>query len=82
MKIQEILKIKLQIEYNVEMGHFYHVASKNKKQTHLLTIIWGISKIKRKKIGTVKALRDTAFFIYGDFCKDNVEVRKNFRHRF
>ena len=32
LKIQEMLKVKLQIEDNVEMDHFHHVPSKRKKQ--------------------------------------------------
>ena len=39
-------------------------------------------KLKRKDLRNVKALRNTAIFIYGDFCKDIMEVRKIFEHRF
>lgn len=53
---------------------------KNKPAYRLLSVEY--QKLKRKDLRNVKALRNTAIFIYGDFCKDIMEVRKIFEHRF
>lgn len=53
---------------------------KNKPAYRLLSVEY--QKLKRKDLRNVKALRNTAIFIYGDFCKDIMDVRKIFEHRF
>lgn len=54
--------------------------TKSKPAYRLLSVEY--QKLKRKDLRNVKALINTAIFIYGDFCKDIKKVRKIFEHRF
>ena len=77
IKIQELIKNKLKINEHTEID-CCHQLSKKKNQNHLHTIICRITKFKEKQqiLKNAKLLKNTGTFIYKDFCKDTMELRK------
>ena len=57
-----------------------HRLSKKGNQNRPCTIICRITKFKEKQkiLKNAKLLKNTGIFIYEDFCKDTMELRKNF----
>ena len=78
IKIQELIKNKLKINEYSEIDRC-HPLSKKKNQNRPRTIICRITKFKVKQriFKTVKLLKNSVIFIYEDFCKDTMELRKN-----
>ena len=77
IKIQELIKNKLKINECIEIGRC-HCLSKKKHQNCLRTIICRITKFKEKQeiLKNAKLLKNTGIFVYEDFCKDTMELRK------
>ena len=50
----------------------------SKNQNHSQTIICKVTKFKDKQkiLKSAKCLKDTGIFIYEDFCKDTMDLRK------
>ena len=71
-------EIKKQLKENIEVDRCHCVASKNKIPTCPWTVICRILEFKdeQKILRNAKALKDTCIFIYEDFCKYTIEVRK------
>ena len=59
----------------------YHRLSKKKNQNRPRTIVCRITKFKEKQkiLKNAKLLKNTGIFIYEDFCKDRMELRKELR---
>ena len=77
IKIQELIKNKLKINEHIEIDRC-HRLSKKKNQNRPRTIICRITKFKEKQkiLKNAKLLKNTGIFIYEDFCKDTMELRK------
>ena len=56
----------------------YHRLSKKKNQNRPRTIVCRITKFKEKQkiLKNAKLLKNTGIFIYENFCKDTMELRK------
>ena len=52
----------------------------SKNHNHSQTIICKVTKFKDKQkiLKSAKCLKDTGIFIYEDFCKDTMDLRKNY----
>ena len=77
IKIQELIKNKLKINECIEIDRC-HYLSKKKHQNCLRTIICRTTKFKEKQeiLKNAKLLKNTGIFVYEDFCKDTMELRK------
>ena len=77
IKIQELIKNKLKITEHIEIDRC-HQLSKKKNQNRLRTIICLITKFKEKQkiLKNAKLLKNTGIFIYENFCKDTMKLRK------
>ena len=77
IKIQELTKNKLKINEHIEID-CCHWLLKKKNQNHPCTIICCIIKFKEKQkiFKNVKLLKNTSIFIYEEFCKDMMDLKK------
>ena len=83
MKVQELFKMKMEIEeidwgLNIEIDHCHCINPKKKDPTCPQTIICRLTKFKEKQKILINAnvLKDTVIFIYEDYCKDTMSIRK------
>ena len=80
-KVQEILKNNLGFATEVEIDRCHRVKSRNQSGQHQgrpRTIICRFNKFKDKQqiLNNAKKLRDTGIYIYEDFSKDTMDLRK------
>ena len=73
-----MFKMKMGIKENIEVDHCHCITPKNKDPTRPRTIISRLTKFKEKQkiLINVKVLKDTGIFIYEDYRKDSMSVRK------
>ena len=78
IKVQEKFKMKMGIEENIEIDRCHRITPKKKDPTRPRTIICRLTKFKEKQkiLINAKVLKDTGIFIYEDYCKDTMSVRK------
>ena len=78
IKVQEMFKMKMGIEENIEIDRCHCIIPKKKDLTRPRTIICRLTKSKEKQkiLINAKVLIDTGIFIYKDYCKDIMRVRK------
>ena len=79
IKVQEMFKMKMGIEENIEIDRCHHITLKKKYPARPRTIICRLTKFKEKQriLIHVKVLKDTSIFIHEDICKDAMSIRKN-----
>ena len=77
IKIQELIKNKLKINEHIEIDRCHRLSEK-KSQNRPRTIICRIVKFKEKQkiLKNAVLLKNTGIFIYEDFRKDTMELRK------
>ena len=79
-KAQQVIKEQLGIKDEVEIDccHRMKDRSNNARNSSPLTIICRLLRFKGKQriIGSSKKLKNTGIFIYEDFCKDTMDLRK------
>lgn len=75
--VQEMIREKLGINENIEIDRC-HRMQKQKNQNRLRTIICRITKYKDKQkvLRNAKYLKGSGIYVYEDFCKDTMELRK------
>ena len=74
-----MFKIKIGIEENIEIDRGHPITPKKNDPTRPRTIICSLTKFKEKQkifLINAKVLKDTGLFIYEDYCKDTMSVRK------
>ena len=73
-----MFKMKIGIEENIEMDRCDRIIRKKKDPTRPRTIICRLTTFKEKQkiLTNAKVLKDTGIFIYKDYCKDTMSVRK------
>ena len=78
MKAQEMFRMKMGIEENIKIDRCHRAIPKKKDPTRPGTIIFRLTELKEKQkiLINAKVLRDTGIFIYEDYCKDTMSVRK------
>ena len=78
MKVQEMFKMKMEIEENIEIDRCHCIIPKKKDPTCPQTIICRLTKFKEKRkiLINVKVLKDTGIFVFEDYCKDTKSLRK------
>ena len=92
MKVQEMFRMKMRTEENIEIdrGHRiilekkdHCIIPKKKDPTHPKNIICRLTKFKEKQkiLINAKVLKDTSIFIYENYCKDTMSVRKKLREQ-
>ena len=76
-KIQELIKDKLKMNEHIEIDRC-HRLSRKKNQNSSRTIICRITKFKKKQeiLTNAKILKNTGIFIYEEFWKETMELRK------
>ena len=83
-KVQKVIKDKLGIEDEVEIDRCDRMKksgkdrSNNERNSRPRTIICRLLRFKDKQriIQSSKKLKNTGIFIYEDFCKDTMDLRK------
>ena len=67
------------IEENIEIDRCHPIIPKKKDPTCPRTVICRLTKFKGKQkiLINAKVLKDTGIFVYEDYCKDTMNVRKN-----
>ena len=83
-KVQKLIKEKLGLENEVEIECCHQMKKKNKDQSNNerrsrpRTIVCKLLRIKDKQkiIQNSKKLKNTGIFVYEDFCKDTMDLRK------
>ena len=83
-KVQKVTKDKLSIEDEVEIDHCHWMKkggkdrSNNERNSRPRTIICRLLRFKDKQtiIQSSKKLKNTGIFIYENFCKDTMDLRK------
>ena len=80
-KVQEVVENNLGFETEVEIDRCHQVKSRNqsgKYQGHPCTIICRFNQFKDKQqiLNNAKKLRDTGIYIYENFSKDTMDLRK------
>ena len=83
-KVQKVIKDKLGIEDEVEIDRCHRMKKSekdrlnNERNSRPRTIICRLLRFKEKPrfIQSSKKLRNTCIFIYGDFYKDTMDLRK------
>ena len=71
MKVQEIFKMKMMVEENIEIDRCHCFIPKKKDPTRPPTIICKLTKFKEKPkiLHNAKVLTDIGIFIYENYCK-------------
>ena len=83
-KVQKVIKDKLGFEDEVEIDRCHRIKksgkdrSNNERDSSPRTIICRLLRFKDKQriIQSSKKLKNTGIFIYEDFCKDTMDLRK------
>ena len=83
-KVQKLIKKKLGLENEVEIERCHRMKNKNKDQSNNerrsrpRTIVCKLLRFKDKQkiIQNSKKLKNTGIFVYEDFCKDTMDLRK------
>ena len=78
-KVQSIVKEELGIIAEIEMNRFHCNGKFKRNQSKPRTIVCRFLRFKDKEkiLKDQKKLKDTDFFIFEDFCKETVELRKS-----
>ena len=78
MKVQEMFKMKMGNEENIEIDRCHRIIPKKKDPTRPRTTICRLAKFKEKRniLINAKVLKDTGIFIHEDYCKYTMGVRK------
>ena len=83
-KVQKLIKEKLGLKNEVEIERCHRMKKKNKDQSNNerrsrpRTIVCKLLRFKDKQkiIQNSKKLKNTGIFVYEDFCKDTMDLRK------
>ena len=79
--MQKQIEVNLGITNTIEFERCHWIsaqANSSKNQNRLRTVIYKVTKYKDKQkiLKIAKCLKDTGIFIYQDFCKDAMDLRK------
>ena len=80
-RAQELIEVNLRITDSIEYERCHRISAQTnsfKNQNRSQTIICKVTKFKDKQkiLKSAKCLKDTGIFIYEDFCKDTMDLRK------
>ena len=77
-KVQDIVKNKLGITAEIEFDRCHRTGKFTKNQAKRRTIVCRLLRFKDKEkfLQNSKKLKNTSTFIYEDFCKETMELRK------
>ena len=80
-RVQELIEVNLGITGAIEFEKCHRISAQtnsSKNQNRPRTIICKVTKFKdkQKTLKYTKCLKDTGIFIYEDFCKDTMDLRK------
>ena len=81
-RLQELIEVNLNITDTIEIERCPRISAQtnsSKNRNVSRTIICKVTKFKDKQkiLKYAKCLKDTGIFIYEDFCKDTMNLRKN-----
>ena len=79
--MQELIELNFGITDTIEFERCHRISAQtnsSKNQNRSRTIICKATKFKDKQkiLKSAKCLKDTGIFIYEDFCKDTMDLRK------
>ena len=79
--MQELIEVNFGITDTIEFERCHRISAQtnsSKNQNRSRTIICKATKFKDKQkiLKSAKCLKDTGIFIYEDFCKDTMDLRK------
>ena len=80
-RVQELIEVNLGITDAIEFERCHRISAQtnsSKNQNRSRTIICKVTKFKDKQkiLKYAKCLKDTGIFIYEDFCKGTMDLRK------
>ena len=80
-RVQELTEVNLGITDTIEFERCHRISAQtnsSKNQNRSRTITCNVTKFKdkQKTLKCAKCLKDTVIFIYEDFCKDSMDLRK------
>ena len=78
-KVQSIIKEELEITAEIELERCHRTGKFKKNQSKPRTIVCEFLRFKGKEktFKNSKKSKDTGIFIFEDFCKETVELRKS-----
>ena len=78
-KVHSIIKEEFEITAEIELDRFHCTSKFKKNQSKPRTIVCRFLRFKDKEkiLKNSKKLKDTGIFIFEDFCKETVELRKS-----
>ena len=80
-RVQELIEVNLGRTDTIEFEKYHRISaqtnsSKNQNRSRTITCKVTKFKDKQKTLKCAKCLKDTVIFIYENFCKDSMDLRK------
>ena len=76
-KLQEALQYKLSIQDDIEFDRYHCMGKRRESRPRTIICRCVRFKDKQKILQNAKKLKNTGIYIYEDFCKDTMELRKS-----
>ena len=75
--VQEVLRDKLSIQDDIELDRCHRMGKRRGSRPQTITCRFVRFKDKQKILQNAKKLKNTEIYIYEDFCKDIMKLRKS-----